>query len=51
MDSNYLRFIDCIHDTAIQNEELHDRPIKQQEETYLSYLYNNQVKWTSKDDK
>ena len=33
---NYLQFIDCTLDATKQNEELQDRPPKQQEETYLS---------------
>ena len=32
---NYLQVIDCTHDTAKYNEELQDRPPKQQEETYV----------------
>ena len=28
---NYLRIIDCPHDAAMYNEELQDRPPKQQE--------------------
>ena len=32
---NYLQFVDCIFDAAKQNEETHDRPLTQQEETYL----------------
>ena len=32
---NYLRVIDCTHYAAKYNEELQDRPPKQQEETYL----------------
>ena len=31
---NYLLVIDYTHDTAKYNEELQDRPPKQQEETY-----------------
>ena len=32
---NYLRVIDCTHDAAKYNEELQERPAKQQEETYI----------------
>ena len=32
---NYLQVIDCTHDAATYNEELQDRPPKQQEETYV----------------
>ena len=32
---NYFRVIDCTHDAEQQNEELQDRPPKQQEETYV----------------
>ena len=32
---NYLRVIDCALDAAKQNKELQDRPIMQQEETYV----------------
>ena len=32
---NYLRVVDCTHDAAKYNEELQDRPPKQQEETYV----------------
>ena len=32
---NYLLVIDCSHDAAKYNEELQDRPPKQQEETYV----------------
>ena len=32
---NYLRVINCTHDAAKYNEELQDRPPKQQEETYV----------------
>ena len=32
---NYLRVIDCTHDAAKYNEELQDRPPKQQEENYV----------------
>ena len=33
---NYLLVIDCTHDAAKHNEELQDRPPKQQEEIYVS---------------
>ena len=32
---NYLRVIDCTHNAAKYNEELQDRPPKQQEGTYV----------------
>ena len=32
---NYLRVIECTHDAAKYNEELQDRPRKQQEETHV----------------
>ena len=32
---NYLLLIDCTHDAAKYNEELQDRPPKQQEEIYV----------------
>ena len=32
---NYLRVIGCTHDAAKHNEDLQDRPPKQQEETYV----------------
>ena len=32
---NYPRVIDCTHDAAKYNEELQDKPPKQQEETYV----------------
>ena len=32
---NYLRVIDCTPDAAKYNEELEDRPPKQQQETYI----------------
>ena len=32
---NYLRVIHCTHDAAKYNEELQDRPPKQQEEAYV----------------
>ena len=32
---NYLRVIDCTHNAAKHNEELQDRPPKQQKETYV----------------
>ena len=33
--SQYLQFIDCIHDAVKKNEGLLDRPTKQQAEVYL----------------
>ena len=32
---NYLQVIDCTHDGAKYNEVLQDKPLKQQEETYV----------------
>ena len=38
---SYLRVIDCTHDTAKYNEELQDRPPRQQEETYVGVPIRN----------
>ena len=40
---NNLRVIDCTHDAENYNEELQDRPPKQQEETYEVNLYRWQI--------
>ena len=46
-----LRVIDCTHDAAKQNEELQDRPPKQQEETYVGLPIHQLTTLTSKDGK
>ena len=41
---NYLRVIDCTHDAVKHNEELQDRPPKQQEETYVGLPIHQLIK-------
>ena len=38
---NYLRVVDYAHNAEKHNEELQDRPPKQQEEIYVGHLYTN----------
>ena len=41
---NYLRVVNCAHDAAKLNEELQDRPPKQQEETYVGLPIQKLIK-------
>ena len=41
---NYLRDIDCTHEAAKYNEELQDRPPKQQEKTYVGLSIQKLIK-------
>ena len=48
---NYLDVIDCSLDAAKQNEELQDRPPKQQEKAYLGLPIDIYTKITPRDYK
>ena len=41
---NCLQVVDCTHNAEKWNEELQDRPLKQQEETYVDLLVHQLTK-------